>query len=88
MADMSELQAELDGTWRAEVDRLILENGKLRAVASSGAALNRSLQATVEALSNHEYPIRISRREFMDLPLDTRRTIMERQCLDFCGLKE
>ena len=67
---------------------LALENSKLRAIASSGAALIRSLKAAVEALSDREYPIRISRREFMDLPLDTRRKIMERQVNDFPAWEE
>ena len=44
--------------------------------------------ALAEINTSEPYVIRISRREFMELSLETRYKITERQVMDFCALKD
>ena len=44
--------------------------------------------ALAEINTSEPYVIRISRREFMELSLETRYKITQRQVMDFCALKD
>lgn len=68
----------VEDSLRAEIQRLRKENKALRNVASTSRDLIAAQQRAAQALYDPERPIRISRHEAMELPLETRSKVMAR----------